>query len=192
MRTMMTFLLLGVMVASCNEKPVPRPKAFFRIDLPESTYKTIQSDCPFEFEMNQRAFTIWREQPNQKCWFTLHYPENDAQIHFTYKTVESNLKQLLDESHQLSYEHHVKANDIISEVIIHDSTCVFGLVYHLEGDVASPIQFYLTDSTNHFMRGSLYFNTRMNSDSLQPVIAYLTNDIDQMISTFNWKSSRCN
>lgn len=191
MKSIVAILLLGVMISACGEKPVPRPKAYFRIDLPEPVYTPIQTDCPFGFEMAQHTYAIWRDQPNQKCWFTMHYPDNGAQIHFTYKPVASDLKQLLDESHQLSYEHHVKANDIVSEVIINDSTCVYGLVYHLEGDVASPLQFYLTDSTQHFLRGSLYFNTRLNSDSLQPVIDYITNDVNHLISTLQWESSRC-
>jgi len=184
-------ILFVLITTACGEKPVPRPKAYFRIDLPEQQYKAVSSNCPFSFESPTTSPIAWRQNEMQKCWFNLHYPDHKAQIHFTYKPIESNLRQLLDESHQLSYEHHVKANDIVSKVIINDTACVYGLVYQLEGDVASPLQFYLTDSTNHFMRGSLYFNTRTNSDSLQPVVDFITQDVEHLISTLRWHPSRC-
>jgi len=186
-----SFFLLTLLVAACGTDPVPKPKGHIRIDLPEKSYHEIETDCPFQFEIPDYSVFQIRPQHQDKCWFNLHFPENRAKIHFTYKEIDGNLRQLLEESHQLSYEHHVKAHDIVSEKVERDSACVYGLVYYLEGGVASPLQFYLTDSTNHFLRGSLYFNVTVNSDSLQPVVDFIARDVDHLIQTMRWNPSSC-
>lgn len=191
MKNLICLFVLPLLLASCAENPVPKPKGYFRIDLPEKDYRRVSPDCPFSFEIPAYSRIQMRSDRPETCWFNLDFPKNKAQVHFTYKPIENNLKTMLDESHHLSYEHHVKAQDINTRVVVRDTSCVFGLVYYLEGDVASPVQFYLTDSTQHFLRGSLYFNVRMNSDSLQPVISYISEDIDHLISTLSWSSNRC-
>lgn len=192
MKKLISFSLIVFFAATgCNEDYVPRPKGHFRIDLPDKSYHPIDNDCPFHFEIPDYSVFQMRKGHQQDCWFNLNFPENRAQIHFTYKPVENNLRQLLDESHHLSYEHHVKANDIVSEVVRNDSACVYGLIYHLTGEVASPLQFYLTDSTRHFLRGSLYFNVVVNGDSLQPVVDFIERDIDHLVKSMQWKPSTC-
>lgn len=191
MKALCYLLFFSILLSACGDKPVPRPKAYFRIDFPEKSYETINSDCPFTFEKPVYSAIQWRQNPNERCWFTMHFPRFRAQLHFTYKPVEENLPQLLDESHHLSYEHHIKANDIITKTVIRDSSCVYGLSYRLLGDVASPLQFYLTDSANHFLRGSLYFDAAVNSDSLQPVVEFISADVDRLIETMQWSDSKC-
>jgi gliding motility-associated lipoprotein GldD len=64
---------------------------------------------------------------------------------------------------------------------------IYGILYELKGNVASPMQFFVTDSTHHFLRGSLYFRTEPNKDSLAPVINFAQKDIRHIIETLNWK-----
>lgn len=191
MKVLCYLLFISILLSACGDKPVPRPKAYFRIDFPEKSYEPVESECPFVFEKPVYSALQWRQNPEERCWFTMHLPRFRAQLHFTYKPVEGNLRQLLEESHHLSYEHHIKANDIITKTVIRDSSCVYGLSYQLLGDVASPVQFYLTDSTNHFLRGSLYFNAAVNSDSLQPVVDFISADVDRLIETMQWRESKC-
>lgn len=110
----------------------------------------------------------------------------EATIHLTYKSVEDNLREYIEESRNLTFEHQVKANRIETEVVSIPQKNLFGLIYDLGGSVASPVQFYLTDSTDHFLRGSLYFNARPNPDSIKPVLEYVRSDIDRMISSVEW------
>ena len=52
--------------------------------------------------------------------------------------------------------------------------------------MATPLQFYITDSTQHFMRGSLYFNHRPNPDSTAPVLDRMEADVRKLMETLRW------
>jgi gliding motility-associated lipoprotein GldD len=191
MKRLILIIILTSFFAGCKENPVPKPRGYFRIDLPEKTYRNQITDCPFQFEIPGYSNYEKRTDKNDECWFNLNFPKYRAQVHFTYKPVNDNLRQLLEESHSMSFEHHVKANDIKRSAIQIDSTCVYGLVFRLDGDVASSIQLYLTDSVNHFLRGSLYFNVKTNSDSLAPVVEFIAEDMINMANTLRWNNSAC-
>ncbi|MDP4963484.1 MAG: gliding motility lipoprotein GldD, partial [Salibacteraceae bacterium] len=79
-----------------------------------------------------------------------------------------------------------KATKIDEVLIENDAERVYGIVYDFKGETASDLQFFLTDSTNHFLRGSLYFNVYPNKDSLAPVIDYVKTDINHMLESFKW------
>lgn len=64
---------------------------------------------------------------------------------------------------------------------------VYGLIYEIEGDAASPIQFVISDSVHSFLRGALYFDTAFNRDSVAPVLAYINKDIHVIFESFRWK-----
>jgi gliding motility-associated lipoprotein GldD len=191
MKRLFLIIILSSFLLGCEETPVPKPRGYFRIDLPEKTYTTQVTDCPFQFDIAGYSTYEKRVDKNDECWFNLNFPKHRAQVHFTYKPVTGNLRQLIEESHTMSFEHHVKANDIKSAVIQIDSTCVYGLIYRLEGEVASTVQLYLTDSVNHFLRGSLYFNVPTNSDSLAPVVEFLAEDLIVLANTLRWNKSAC-
>ena len=73
-------------------------------------------------------------------------------------------------------------------LIINDENRIYGMLVEMDGKgVATPLQFYLTDSTDNFVRGALYFNFVPNNDSMRPVIDYLRQDIDRIINSFEWK-----
>lgn len=111
----------------------------------------------------------------------------NASLMLTYLPVDTNLVGLIEASRTFVYEHSQFADGIEEEVIIDKNRNAFGLRYKITGDAASPFQFYLTDSTNHFLRGALYFNVKPNYDSIKPSLDYITEDLDRMLQTVIWK-----
>lgn len=102
--------------------------------------------------------------------------------------MDTSLSKYINESHDLAFKHASMAADIESEAVIDNSRKLYGLIYYIKGNnVASPINFYLTDSVNNFLRGALYFNMAPKNDSLSPVIQDIEKDIKVLIKTFKWK-----
>lgn len=183
------FYVIILFLFSCeSENYTPKPTGYFRIDLPEKTYEKIETDCPFSFEIP----TYSNIQPNKNnidkpCWFDIVFEKMNASIYFSYKPVNNNINQFLEDSRTLAFKHTVKAFDIEQNTISFPEKKVYGLVYIIEGNAASAYQFHLTDSTNHFVRGSLYFNNVPNQDSIQPVLDFIEKDIAHLFETFEWK-----
>lgn len=181
--------LLGI-TAGCGDQPVPKPIGYYRIDLPDHAYKSKDPKCPFTFEISEYSRLVYSQSPDSlgDCWFSIAYPKWKARVYLTYKPIEGNdLHRYIEEAHGMVYEHQIKANRIASATVRRDSARVYGLTYELGGEVASPFQFYLTDSTRHFLRGSLYFNARPNPDSIAPVLKYVTEDLDHLIRSIEWE-----
>lgn len=186
----LTLLSAIIFFISCDNKQYqPKPRAYFRIDLPEKQYVPLDSMRYYSFEYPiQCLITPDFFSPEEKDWINIEYPANKATIHISYKAVNDNLDVYLEDSYSMMSKHISRAMGIRDSLIVNHERDVYGLIYFLEGEgVASSIQFYLTDSTNHFMRGSLYFNVRTNNDSLAPVIDYITDDIRHLIETTRWK-----
>lgn len=169
----------------------PKPNAYFRIDLPEKKY-TLFSDstCPFEFEYpSNYALVLPDNDVNaEPCWKNIIYPHFGAEVNLSYKQIDNNLNKFLDDSWTLATRHQVKASGMPETPIWRDSAKVYGLMFEIEGNAASSLQFYVTDSTRHFMRGALYFFAHPNYDSLAPVIDFIKKDVERMITTLRWKS----
>ena len=121
------------------------------------------------------------------CWITIEIPTLNAEITITYYPVHNNLEQLIDDSYTLAYKHSIKADDILEKEFVNNKAHVYATVFDIRGNAASPMQFHITDSTKNFFRGSLYFRTRPNRDSLQPAITFLEKDILRLIETLRWK-----
>lgn len=182
-------ILLTVFV-SCDDKTYqPKPKGYFRIDLPEKEYVSLDSMKYYSFEHPVYSkITPDYLSPEEKEWVNVEFPSFKGTIHISYKNVDNNIEKYLEDSYYMMTKHISRAMGIRDSVVANPERKVYGLVYFLEGEgVASPLQFYLTDSVNHFMRGSLYFNVRTNNDSLAPVIDFITDDIRHLIETTEWK-----
>jgi len=183
----MALLIFIVSLPSCKDKKTsPKPYAYFRIDFAEKAYRNYQGECPYHFDYAEQAAIYPGEDPNP-CWLNIHYPVHDATIYLTYKTLNDNLVDMTEDTREFAYQHTVKAESINELSFDNDSLNAYGIMYNLTGNVASPVQFYMTDSVNHFLRGALYFNMRPNKDSLAPVIQYIREDIVQLMETTNWK-----
>ena len=185
------FAALAMTVVSCGEKerPLPKPKGYFRIDLPEKDYSRIDTIERYAFETPSYA-TLTHDpfSPQEKNWINVEMPCFKASIHLTHKDVKGNLGEYLEDVHTMVTKHLQKANGMNDSLIINPDRKVYGMLIEMDGKgVATPLQFYLTDSTTNFVRGALYFNFVPNNDSMQPVIDYLRQDIDRMINTFEWK-----
>ncbi len=183
-------LLILVVATACGDnKPQPKPRGYFRIDLPEKQYVALDTMPRYSFEYPVYA-TITPDyySLNEKDWANVVFPSFKGTVHISYKNVENNLPEYIEDAYRMITKHITKATGIRDSVVTNKDKNVFGLVYFLDGEgVASPLQFYLTDSTRHFMRGSLYFNTYPNNDSLQPVIDFITDDVRHLINTLEWK-----
>ena len=175
--------LLGLALLSCQEQTLPKPKAMLRLDYPQRAYRLLENPCPFQFEYNQLA----RQEFKGDCNLVLDYPSMKGSIFITYKPVEGNLNQLLSDAQKLSYEHVVKADNILEQPYVNPERRVYGMFYEVKGDAASQSQFYLTDSTRHFVTGSLYFYAKPNYDSILPAAVYLQNDIRRIMESLSWK-----
>lgn len=186
-RKTLIFLFLFALI-SCESPYAPKPRGYFRIDLPEKQYQVFDSTFPYKFE-----YPVYAEiahdpiSPKEPYWININYTPFKATLHLSYKKVDGNLIDYLEDAHTMVIKHIPKADAIYDSLIIDRNRNVFGLIYELEGSgAASPYQFFLTDSVSNFVRGALYFNTVPNNDSLEPVINFLTNDIDHLINTLEW------
>lgn len=170
---------------SCEKDYTPRPHAYMRIDLPEHHYLPAQiGNCPFEFQMPLQSLLIAKDTA---CWFNLEFPKFNATLHISYADLHEDFAKRSEDARNLAMKHIVKANDINEVFFRNDSAKVYGMIYDFEGSTASTYQFFLTDSTQHFFRGSLYFNVIPNPDSIAPVAAFIKEDLRHMLSTFRWK-----
>ncbi len=168
----------------------PKPRGYPRIYFPEKSYRLYDSLCPYSFEIpSYSRITQDRHKGAEPCWLNLEFPKFNATVHLSYKAVNNNLAQYLDDSHDFANRHQVKATGLDEIVILKDSAQVYGLLFDIAGNTASSLQFYLTDSSKHFLRGALYFNSVPNIDSLKIVVDYLKKDVLHLINTTRWKNT---
>ena len=181
-------VLLLFMMASCKQNYTPKPTGYLKIDYPEKSYRLYSDQEFYQFEIPEYATIEIDSGPRaEKGWINVSVPRLNGKIHLSYKAVNDELNAYITDCRELVYKHSVKAYGIEETPFIHREQKRFGMVYDLKGDVASAVQFFVTDSTNHFLRGSLYFNCQPNRDSLNPVIEFLREDIIHMIETTQWK-----
>jgi gliding motility-associated lipoprotein GldD len=178
--------IMTFMFISCEKNYIPKPRGYFRIDLPEHKYQIFDTLFPYRFEYSKYAnYEIYNKD---SAWINIVYPEFKSKIHITYKNPKfEDINEILEESQQLAYKHTLKADAIDEDVIVDTSKKVYGILYYMEGNSASNLQFYITDSTKHFFRGSLYFFAKPNYDSIRPVLDYIKTDVKHLIKTMEWK-----
>lgn len=184
-----TALIISLYACGGGTAYTPKPRGYFRIEVPPHAYQPYDSVCPFTFEFAESArLKPYSGQGNrQPCWFDLYYPKYRATLHCSYESVNNDLKKYIDDAQTLVFKHVIKASGIEEATVIDPEYKVYGTVYQLQGDPATPYQFYLTDSSRHFFRAALYFDYKPNYDSLRPVLDFLKEDVDHLIETFQWK-----
>lgn len=184
-------LILLLMVCSCRRQAeTPKPVAYFRIDLPEHSYQQVDTTLPFVFEQSEAAQLSIRPQKDGSYWVDIDYPTLNATFKITYLTVpraDSLRNKIIREEKMVKF-HYQKADDVEYSVIQDPDSRLWGQIYDIAGkDVATPLMFWMTDSTHRFLRTTLYFNFAPNNDSLEPVIEYLRDDAMHFVNTFKWK-----
>ena len=182
-------------VIGCRDLAVPKPKGYFRIDLPPKNYisfnipLTENNTLPLSFDYpSYGTISLDVENQSEPGWFNIEFPAYNAKIYLTYKDVNDDLPDLIEQTYELNVKNHIMKADAINEHIIKNhADKIYGILYDLKGNTATSIQFYVTDSTNHYLRGSLYFSAEPNADSLAPLIDFFREDIVHLIETLKWK-----
>ena len=193
------FLILPVLIYcnyGCKETSVHKPAGYFRIDLPKKAYVIFDSgndkikELPLSFEYPVYGnLTFNDENAKEPGWLNIEFPFYKAKIYLTYKDIRNNFDGLMEQTYKMNVKNHISQADAIKEqVISNQDNKVYGILYDLKGNTASAVQFYVTDSVKHYLRGSLYFATEPDADSLEPVINFFRGDIVHLIETLKWKN----
>jgi gliding motility-associated lipoprotein GldD len=188
-----TFLITLLIISSgCRHTTVPKPKGYFRIDLPEKRYILFDGpdrELPFYFEYPVYGnLSFNHEYANEPGWFNIEFPSYKASLYLTYKDIHKDFATLMEETYTMNVKNHIsKADAINDKAFANDAEKVYAVLYDLKGNTASAVQFYATDSIKHYLRGSLYFSAEPDADSLAPVINFFRDDIIHLIETLKWK-----
>lgn len=179
-------------IISCgsDDEYSPKPRGYFRIDLPNKKYQLYDKECPFTFEYPKYARIVAdNERLAEPCWLNFEFPRFGAIVHLSYKELDHGPEEYIKYCWELAQKHIAKASGMNNVEVTNKPERVYGLVFNIEGNAASPLQFYLTDSVKHFLRGSLYFSAVPNKDSIGPVYEFIHADIERMIKTLHWKNT---
>lgn len=185
-KTIITFSILFIVffsVLGCKDEVLPKPSSQLRLDYPIAEYAHFENDCPFTFDMNAAAIIKGKSD----CNFTIDYPKMKATIYLSYKPVNNNINLLLRDAQKLTYEHVIKADDIIEQPFLNRKNKVYGMFYMVDGNAATNAQFYVTDSVKHFVDCSVYFYAKPNFDSILPAASFVRNDMQRIMESLRWK-----
>ncbi len=179
---------------NCNSPFIPKPTGYYNIDFPQKKYRLFQQDgYPYSFEYPEYASIVkdsvfFGEDPENPWWINIEFPQFSGRIYTSYKSLKNHqLEKLLNDAFNLTNKHSQKAS-YINDSLLKTANNVHGMFFKVEGNVATANQFFLTDSTKHFLRGALYFDATPNQDSLKPVNDFLVQDMMHLINTFKWKN----
>lgn len=187
MRKLLYFMVLLAWVA-CT-KNTPKPKGYFRIEIAKTDARLFSpSNLPYQFLIPANCVLKYDSTGNNTPALVISYPRYHAQLLCHYQSItKSSFRSIAEESRQFVYRHSVKADAINEKLFDHSQNRVYGIFYELKGNVATPLQFSLTDSTKHFFRGALYFDCVPKADSLAPVVKYIKANVLEIMQTFQWK-----
>lgn len=180
---MRVLIAIALLLFSCSEPTLPKPKGFLALEYPNSEYKSYQSDCNVHFEINR----ISEVYSTNGCDFEIQYPSMKATLFVTHISVQNNLESLYQDVQKKLDEQSMGSTRILQSTFEDIDRNVLGSLFTIEADVASNLQFFVTDTQNNFVSGSVYLKTQPNYDSLLPTLEYLKNDIRKLIQTFEWK-----
>jgi len=190
---MLCFLLLVAIITSCNSTYTPKPKGYFKIDFPQKRYQVFdQAGYPYSFEYPVYARVVkdssfFNEATENPWWINVEFPQFSGRIYISYKAVGPNkIDKLVNDAYTMTNKHSMKAYSIDDSSMVTPNN-VHGVFFKVGGNVATANQFFITDSTRHFLRGALYFDAAPNEDSLTTVNKFLLEDMKHMINTFKWK-----
>lgn len=181
--------LISLLLLGCSDDPLPRPKGYLRLEYPDAKYKKTSIPLPFTFDKNQMTSSVKNiKSSGEFRGIDIQYPSMRATIYLTYQKIRNNnLDSLLRDAQNLTQKHTIKADEIASNLFENKESNTYGMLYEIGGDAASQSQFYLTDSINHFISGSLYFYAKPNYDSIYPASEYLKRDIKRLMESLKWK-----
>ena len=188
------FLVAGLLLVGCNSDYVIKPRGYFKIDFPKKAYQAFdQPGYPYTFEYPVYGEivkdTVFFEQaPENPYWINVDFPAYQCRIHISYKDVRrNNFDSLVNDAFSMSYKQHTYKASAINPEPFTTPNGIEGVYFTLRGNTATANQFFVTDSTRHFLRGALYFAATPNEDSLQPVNEFFKKDLQHLINTIRWR-----
>lgn len=184
MRNIFLFIFCLLLIGCGKEEVLPKPKGYLSLNYPKKTYKQLNIKRPYSFEVATN--TQVKNLPKQ--WLKIEYPKLKASVDITYRPVKNNLRKLLIEAEKLVYEHTIKAEIITPKDYSNVNRKVYGSMHDITGNSASQVQFHVTDSLKHFLKGSLFFYTKPNYDSILPAVNYIKEDMIRMMETLKWNN----
>jgi gliding motility-associated lipoprotein GldD len=186
-------LLTFILLSACNSSFTPKPNGYFKIDFPEKAYRSFDTaGYPYAFEYPVYArvvkdSTFFGDATENPWWINIEFPQFNGRIYISYKEIGPNrFDTLVKHAFVLTGKHSAKAYSIDDSLIVTPNG-ISGMFFSVGGDVATANQFYLTDSTHHFLRGAMYFDATPNADSLGIVNAFILQDMRHLINSFRWK-----
>ncbi len=206
-------IFLVIIALACNSDYQPKPKGYFDISLPKDRSYTAFNDVryPYSFEYPTDAkivkdSTFFEPSPKNEFWINIDYPKYNCKIYFSYNNVtgksfykkkdaagnyidslgENSFDKLRNDAFNLTAKHMSKSSEIPNE-LIKTPKGIGGIMFKVGGNAASPIQFFLTDTTRHFLRGALYYDASPNADSTKPITDFIFKDLQHVINSFDWK-----
>jgi gliding motility-associated lipoprotein GldD len=190
----LSFFSIALFLTACTEETyVPKPKGYNRIDLPTHTYIPMQENHPYMFEHSAHANilkdTFGIAEPH---WIYVYYPTLGANIQITYKNINQDpvrFQEFINDAYKHTSKHQIKASSI-EESVVKTPSGKIANIFELEGEVPSQFQFYISDTTTHFLRGALYFRVATKNDSLAPVIEYIKKDVLHLVNTLQWREEQ--
>ena len=196
MRKLVIYTLLMMFLFSCSNQEIgsPKPRMYPKVDYPErkavnfdETYCKMSFVYPDYFEVNQDKY-FFDSKPVDPCWFDLQASSLNSQLHCSYIPIKNrtHFDKLVQDAFKITSKHNQKANYRKEQLIENKEEGVYGVLFEHEGPVASPLQFFVTDSTSNFFRGSLYFKSKVNPDSIAPVYSFVKQDVLELIESFKW------
>jgi len=175
---------------SCQQNFIPKPGSYFRIDFPEKEYKLYEGDRPIIFEYP--VYGVFERDDgrlSEDGWYNIRFPKYKATIHLTYKTIDNNFDDFFEDQWRIVYNRiSMRADAIFEREYLNEEINVYGMMFDIHGDAASSVQFFVTDSIRHFLRGALYFTVSPNADSLAPAVAFFREDIIRIMESVEWKN----
>ena len=201
MKKIIWFIPALLLIAACNGNPdySPKPRGYYRIIFPPKEYRPYNGPYPFTFiypkyaviekDTNVAPQKKDKKLLNMKYLLNMQFPQFNGTLHLSYETITSKkvFDELTEDARTFAFKHTVKATSIDQALIHNADRKIYGIYYTIDGNAASSIQFYVTDSTKNYLRGALYFNSTPRIDSIQPVLKFVKKDVDTMLKTFRWK-----
>lgn len=179
----LSFISVCICIVSCKDDVLPKPKAYLNLEYPNPRYENFDKACGYTFNFN----TVGQVKDKGNCNYYIEYPKLKATVYLNYRPVQNNIETLLRDAQKLTYEHVIKADNITEQPYTNPENKKYGMFYEVGGNAASQSQFYVTDSTKHFLMGSIYFYAKPNFDSILPAAHYIKNDLRVLMESLKWK-----
>lgn len=177
-------ILIGAASCSSHKSHAPKPPTYLELIFPNRDYEVYTDSCGYSY--NKPSYFNVKNVDGSICNRDIEFSKLNGVMHLSRIDMDTTLAAYINYSINKVDEHKIKATAILDSTIIRTKDRVFGTFFELQGNVASPFQFYLTDSTSRFINGVVYFDAVPNYDSIKPVLDFVKKDILEMMTTLKW------